>query len=300
MLIKIFFVLTLSLTLSCHQQIKKDGFMTDREIEQLMAKGDGSFLTNESIKSIEFKEYNFVKKYINSNNRDVRNVALIFCNTIAQPWCFDNFIKALYDPIISHRSIAAEGIFKLSPKDKKEKIYENIHSLFSEGQNGSQFAVDYLILTIGNIGNETDIQLLLEMKEKYYITENLQQAYQKALAKLGHKKSFEEIQDEIQSGNPRDKWQALWKIEYINNPVWVPIVKPLLLDESIASSWQKGRGKIRYDRRVCDFALSTLKRIDPENKIPYDFLRMPPYKDEEIQHVRELYGVTQDNTKQED
>lgn len=269
--------------------------MKDREIEQLIA--DDKLLTKETMEKVDRKEYTFIKKYITSQNDDVRNNALTFCTLISQEWCLPHFFQCLNDPIIAHRSIAAQGILKLSPENKKTEIYNAISVLYNNSEKDNQSAISYCILTIGNIGDKNDITLLEKLRDQFSKIDILESAYQQSLAKLGHEKSITQIKEELKLGKPEDKIKALQKVSYINIPSWIEDVKPLLLDTTIAISIQMGRGSFRINKKVCDYAINTLIIIDPDKKITFDPMTHKPFTDEQIKDVQTLYFKSNNETE---
>jgi hypothetical protein len=266
---------------------KRDTFMNDNEIERMLASGDITLFSPEVLSKVEKKEYPFLTRYIKTGTPEVRGDAISLLAYINQAWCFPYLCIALRDDVISHRVWAADAVYKLNPVGRKVEVYSEIQWQNSQSINdGRVEVVRHLILVIGNIGNLEDIEILLSMRSNE-MNSRMLIAYRMGLAKLGYRQAMQEIQEAMLFGSPKEKYAALTEAEYVQNVFLVPIVATLLSDTTSVSIWQRGNSRIV--RRLCDFAVNTLRAIDNQHGITFDSNELEPYTDEQMLLARQTY-----------
>ncbi len=270
--------------------------MDDSAIEQMLSTGNASILNPENQAKIQKKDYPFAKRYLRDKSPDVRSTTLSFLCFINQPWCFPLLLSSMRDPVVTNRAIAAEGLLKLSLPDSKRFLFDELTFQYQNYQGDQLLPLEGLILSIGNTGTKDDIERLLALRSREK-TELLMSAYQKALAKLGYPKSVTKIEHDLIGGDAVQKMDALETVNYIGTSYWVPMVTPLLNDESVAQSSMIGDVKIT--KKVCDLAINTLRIIDPEKRItfedPYASKGPIPYSREQVAGAKKAYGLGKDN-----
>jgi hypothetical protein len=264
----------------------KGGSMDEGRVEDLLA--PGNYDLNVEMESVPRKEYPFVKKYIRSPNPQVRDLVVLLLHHVRQPWVFPYLIELLHDTVSTIPGTAAEGIYLLNPKDKKDVLLQEVTRICtSHASDERRIIASRLILTLGNIGGKGDIEPLLALSINEKMPE-IQLEFQKALAKFGYQKSIREIEFELTHANGFGKVDALRKVEYLKDPSWVPKIKPMLLDEEVGSTTEMGNITIRWN--VCDRAVDVLRKIDPEKRIKFPEFWAAGYSADLIQQARQAYG----------
>jgi hypothetical protein len=262
--------------------------MDDGEIEKLLAAGDPDLRTH--MDSVPRKEYPFVRKYVKSSNSDVRNLTGELLEHVNQPWVFPYYMVLLRDPVSTIVGLAAEGIFLLSPKEHKEEVIREVERISSINDSDNYKMLAYnLILALGNVCDKGDVDKILSLAKRESSPE-LKTQYQKALAKIGYQKSLREIDFELTHANGYGKVEAMKKLEYINDPSWVPKVAHLLLDEEAGANAPMGPITIYW--RVCDKAIDLLRKLDPQKRITFPEYSASAYKQELVKQARQAYGLT--------
>lgn len=266
--------------------------MDDAIIERMISNGEIELISRENLTKIVKKEYSFIGKYIQSSDLDVRDVTVSFLDQIAQPWCYRWYIIALDDQVGQIRASAGKGILNLKKTGSIDQIFAAItaeHRLYPE----HEVATPYLIKTIGNIGQQTDIKKLVQVvgaiKTDDLSMDDIQKALLAALTKLGDPDAIDSVDNSLLMGSSVEKMHALEIVEYTDDKKWVPKVVPLLEDISVAHSYEKG--PVRIKKRVCDFALRALILIDHEKKLTLEPMGGIPYPDEDIADVKKIYGL---------
>jgi hypothetical protein len=271
--------------------------MDDVSVEKLIVNGQ---ITREAMQHIEKKEYSFVKKYIKSTDLDIREDVLTFLHYINQPWCYKWYLVALDDPQSRVRSFAGEGILSLKNVGKVDEIYAGIEKEKRISAPEDYAAIPVLIKVIGNIGSKNDVEKLKKeiagLQTDDLVARDIHSAALAALTKLGDVEVNKDIEKTLTMGTAVERMNALDIIAYTENKAWVPKVAPLLEDQSVAMSFEIG--PTRVNKRVCDFTVNTLIAIDSEKKIPLQPLGAFPYQEQDIQMVKKMYGVNDDNTNE--
>jgi len=271
---------------------QKEKFMEDDELKKQILAYNREIIERENIGEIEKKSYVFMDELLESKNLKVRKLTLLVLRHINIPWCFDLYVKGYNDKIESNRVFSGQGIKKLNLPDKNEQVYKLIELQYKKHPGEEGRIIMDLILTLGNTGNESDIEPLLILKNKENETDIIE-VYNMALAKVGYVKAIRDLEKKLIASTPEEKKEALEHINYLENPDWIKKVSPLLLDEGIADIVHFGRNK-SFKRPVCSHVINTLKIIDPENKLDFDDPVPKPYNEEQIKIARELYGVTEE------
>ncbi len=262
--------------------------MTPEEVESLI-RVDSDNVSNETYGSIEKKDYPFLKKYLHDPSEGVRERLTLLLQDFSQPFCFNYYLELLKDTSASIRNLACEGIGMMGSAVDGKALLAEIKRLNSIHSDGREYGVIDLILAIGNTRNPKMLEPLLFLYQ-HEKDPDIRPAYQKATAKLGYKKTMHEIELELIGSDEFGKSSALAKVNYIDSPEWVEKVKPLLLDERVG--WSAPMGPKRITLRVCDLAVNTMRKIDPEKRIafPEKPLGMH-YSEEEMTAIRKAYGV---------
>jgi hypothetical protein len=263
------------------------GKMDDKKIEALLAAGD--YALSSILDSVPRKEYPFIRKYIHASNADVRDLAGLLLIHVSQPWVFPYYLELLKDPVPSIASLAADGIYRLSLPEKKDVILQEIERISALDSGDSRRLLAHnLILAAGNTCGIGDVDRLLILSKKEP-SPKLQVEYQKALAKIGYQKSIREIEFQIANSDGFGKVGAIRKVEYINQASWMPKIVPLLLDEEIGATAQRGPATFRW--RVCDKAIDVLRILDPEKRINFPKTEYTGYTREQVRNARHAYGL---------
>lgn len=190
--------------------------------------------------TLEKKEYSFYKDYVHSGSRQ-KMMLITLLQGAEQPWCFKYYLELLKDHDGAIRSDAAKGISDLGSGIDAKKLMSEIDRLNAVVGNERILGMANLVLAIGNSKDPSLLESLLLHYSKE-IDPALREAYQKATAKLGFKKSIREIEIQLLSGDGYQKNDALVKVLYINSPEWVGTLVPLLIDEEVGVSMPWGSG----------------------------------------------------------
>jgi hypothetical protein len=263
--------------------------MEHSEIEEMIKNKDQSLLSPETMEQIEPAKFSFLEKYLKDKDNDVRDLVFGLLEAKAHIDNFDLFITGLEDKVRINSFFASRAIYKTCIPEKKEAVYNAIEWQNNNFKKEEDSVLEYLILSIGKVGDESDIEPLLALKQKERFEDNLT-AYQKALAKLGYPIAIREIKKELLTGEAHEKEKAFKKVIYINKKQWIETVAPLLWDEQSCSTVEKGES-IRYTRRVCDHAAETLMEIDPNYRGSFtaeDVIPLP-FSDDQMEEIRNLY-----------
>ncbi len=277
-------------TLACTgPQTSKGKYMTDAKIEQMIAEGDWTVVSRESLDSVEKRPYPFVPRYLHSKNPDVRNIAVIFLSNLEIPWCAEPLLTATRDEIVGNRAIAAAALIKVAQPANTDRLFEEIEWQNATFPDEEDQIVHYFALAVGKVGSEKDIDRLLSLRNAATSTK-AREACDKALTRLGHSQSVEELRELLATGSAEERRKALDIVSYTESGDWTEDVKPLLLDERIAVTYPIGPKTIT--KRVCDMAAVVLSRI-----APIEGLEVTPVVHQSnlpqgvIDRAREAYGV---------
>ena len=273
----------LCLCIGCRKNQIIENFMTDQEVERLVASGDDELLHPETLSKIDRRHYTFLPKYLHDENRFVRNILVNLLHHVNQKWCFTPLMTLVRDPLPSIRVLAAEGIFILSPEDSGDRLMREIEYQTNEYVDGREQTVVYLALGVGNTGESHLVDELQRLSESES-DQDVRSAFQQSLAKLGFSK-------ELKSSDPHVIQSAMQKVEYIDNSSWIKRIIPLLSNTDVALSFHLGRGGSEMTMRICDFAVNTLSSIDRTVNIPFEIRPFPEYSDEEVDLVRQFYRL---------
>ncbi len=271
--------------------VPKGKFMTSEELKQAIEDPHSPVFSNEGMAVIEKKEYPFLKDYVNpkTTTEDVRENLLTVLQYINQPWCYQYYLELLKDPLYQIRIPASEGMADLKFGVNAAELTAEISRQNSVGQEDRKEVVSNLVLAVGNTRDPKALEPLLVLYKSEKDSE-VRAAYQEASAKLGYKKTIREIELELIGSDGFGKVRALVKVNYIDTQDWIEKVKPLLLDAQ--TGWTAPMGPATLTLRVCDLAVNTLRKIDPEKKITFpEKSRGVHYSEAEMQEARKAYAV---------
>lgn len=273
----------------CQKDEKRNAMLTEPEIESYIQRSDIGLFSPEVLAKIEKREYSFPSKFIASSKLDTRQMLLSFLKEMNQPWCCPYFKKALLDNAREVRVAAAEGILALSTAANPGDLYGCIESMKKHNNESDAYVEAMLILSIGNWSENKDIGELRRRFSKDTRIE-IQSAYEKVMVKLREPEFEKAVREQMSSVDRNAKQRAMEAIAYSRNKAWIPTVSPLLLDENEVYSFAMGRSKTQIIR-VCDMAINTLMSIDPTLKVPFPRSDALPYPMNQIEAVREIYGI---------
>ncbi|MEO6098024.1 MAG: hypothetical protein ABIW76_21120 [Fibrobacteria bacterium] len=269
-------------------------------MEKQIRDPESRIFTKAGLAKIEKREHPFFKNYMDdaSTSEEVRENLILVLHSINQPWCFSYYLAFMKDRSYSIRMLAADGMMLLDSAANPMKILPEIKRINSEKHELRDRVVIPLVLSVGNSRDSKALEPLVELFEyersmsvgRESWMPDVLGSFQKATAKLGFLKTVREIERELISGTGRERFKALEKVEYLNDPVWIDKIKPLLLDEEIG--WSAPMGPYTATHRVCDQTVHVLRIMDGSSKIKIrELVRGQEYSDEELDAVRKAYEV---------
>ena len=251
--------------------------MTDLiTLEKMLAEGQ--------VEAIEIAEemgeqaWPAIRKAAKMKNYESRQLAMYCAGSLEGPQSGEILALGLSDDEVNVRSAAASQLMDSPPENAKTAL---LYTLSQKTERSHQIP-EMLALGAGFLPGDDTVEVLKGLlSEGGDLAENAKMA----LAKLGNQEFKDNIIGELSDNNPLTRYNAVKKLEYIDDPGTFHDVVKLLDDRApavnVGTSYRE-----RY-RRACDQAVDTvvsLLELDP----PFEIDATKIYSDSELMQLRKM------------
>lgn len=251
--------------------------MTDLiTLEKMLAEGQTEAV--EMAEEMGEQAWPAILKAAKMENFESRQLAMYCAGSLEGPQAGETLALGLSDDDVNVRSAAASQLMDDPPENAKTAL---LHTLSQKTERSHQIP-EMLALGAGFLPGDDTVEVLKGLLPE---GDDLAENAKMALAKLGDQELKNNIIGELSDNNPLTRYNAVKKLEYIDDPSTFHHVVKLLGDRAeavnVGTSYRS-----RY-RRVCDQAVDSviyLLELEP----PFEINVTKIYSDSEILQLREM------------
>ncbi len=256
-----------------NEAIKMTDLMT---LEKMLAEGQTEAV--EMAEEMGEQAWPAILKAAKMENYESRQLAMYCAGSLEGPQAGEILTLGLSDDDVNVRSAAASQLMDDPPENAKTAL---LHTLSQKTERSHQIP-EMLALGAGFLPGDDTVEVLKGLLSE---GDDLAENAKMALAKLGDQECKNNIIGELSDNNPFTRYNAVKKLEYIDDPGTFQHVVKLLNDRAeavnVGTSYRS-----RY-RRVCDQAVDSviyLLELEP----PFEINVTKIYSDSEILQLREM------------
>jgi HEAT repeat protein len=219
-----------------------------------------------------------IRRYVSHENYRSRQMAMRSAGRIGDDRGADILVAGLKDENFNVQNAAATELAKKPYPAATEAILDQLAA------GGDEIVREKLALAAGYLPGQRTMDVLKPLAAGSSV---LASNAGMALARLDDGEAGKSLAAELNAPLPRERYEALEKLVYVNARSYAPLAKRLLADK--AEAMRIGIVEMPRYRRVCDQAVDTLVAL-LQLKVPFEVGSETVYADDALTTVSRLAG----------